>query len=56
MSLQVSRQAIGGSLFVAIFWIELLVNAPTIHRNIAEAHSAHTGIMLIAPAYQHQHN
>jgi hypothetical protein len=55
MSRKVIRQAIVVSLFVAIILIVLLVNASTTHRNIAGAHPAYTGVMLIAPAYQHQH-
>jgi hypothetical protein len=56
MSRKVIVQAIGGSLLVAIFWIALLVSAPPILGSMAGVHPAQTGIMLIAPAYHHQHN
>ena len=55
MSRDVIRQAIVGSILAALFLIALLVNAPPTPGNIAGAHHARTGVMLLAPAYQHQH-
>lgn len=55
MSRDVIRQAIGGSILVALFSIALLVSTSPTLSSRAGAHHAHTGMMLIAPAYQHQH-
>ena len=51
MNRRVNRQAIVGSLLVAMFLITLLVGLLLIVSSIAGAHSSQTGIMLIAPPY-----
>jgi hypothetical protein len=56
MSRDMIRLAIVGSILVALCLIALLVSTSPALSSIAGAHHAHTGIQLIAPAYQHQHN
>lgn len=48
-------QAIGASLFVALFLILLLVTASQALSSRAGVHPSYTGVMLLAPPYQHQH-
>jgi hypothetical protein len=55
MSRTVIRQAIGGSILVVLVLSALLVSTSPARSSIAGAHHAHTGIMLLATASQHQH-
>ncbi len=55
MSRDIIRQAIVGSILVALVLIALLVSTSPTLSSIAGAHHARTGIQLIAPSYQHQH-
>ncbi len=55
MSRDMIRQAIVGSMLVALFLIMLLVSTSPSFKSIAGAQHARTGIQLIAPSYQHHH-